>query len=46
MVVAAHTAGALAARGAELGSSSTLFAFGVSGVDLLFVISGLVIVWS
>lgn len=46
MVVAAHFAGALEARGAELGSSSTLLAFGVAGVDLFFVISGFVIVWS
>lgn len=46
MVVLAHLAGGMAARGARLGVSEPYFAFGVSGVDLFFVISGFVIVWS
>lgn len=46
MVVAAHAAGGLAARGAELGATEPVFALGAAGVDLFFVISGFVIVWS
>lgn len=46
MVVLAHLAGGMSARGAHLGAAEPLFAFGVAGVDLFFVISGFVIVSS